>query len=154
PTAGVTADAFGTLYGTTTRGGNTSVNGYGGGGGFKLTQPAPRPPGWTEQGLRAFSGLRDGIFPGNGNLVCAVGSLYGTTNGKASNILCGQSRNLSCDTIFKLTYPAAGKANWPYSLVHRFSNPAQGFNPAGGLIMDRTGALYGAAKAGGNTGCL
>jgi len=153
PTAGVTADGLGALYGTTTRGGNYSVNGYGGGVVFKLTPPAQGRAVWTETVLHAFTGFGDGIFPGNGNLVVVFGDVYGTTNGNASRILCGQSQNVSCDTIFKLTHPAAGKTNWSYSLLHRFSRPAEGFNPAGGLITDKTGALYGAAKAGGNTGC-
>src|SRR6185437_16433037 len=153
PTAGLTADDQGALYGTTTRGGNYKVNGFGGGVVFKLTPPAQGRPVWTETVLHAFTGFGDGIFPGNGNLVVASGDVYGTTNGSSSYILCGRNRNLSCDTIFKLTHPAAGKISWPYSLLHRFAKPAEGTNPAGGLIMGKTGALYGTANAGGNMGC-
>ena len=153
PTAGVTADIAGALYGTTTRGGNYDVNGFGGGVVFKLTPPAAGHTVWTETVLHAFTGFGDGIFPGNGNLVVASGDVYGTTTGNASYILCGQNQNLSCDTIFKLTHPAAGKTGWTYSLLYRFARPAEGYNPAGGLVMDKTGALYGTAMAGGNMGC-
>ncbi len=153
PTAGLAADDLGALYGTTTRGGNYGVNGYGGGVVFKLTPPAEGHTAWTETVLHEFTGFGDGIFPGNGNLVVAFGDVYGTTNGTASYILCGQNGNLSCDTVFKLTHPAAGKTGWTYSLLHRFSRLAEGYNPAGGLVIDKTGALYGTAKAGGNMGC-
>jgi len=154
PTAGLTADDQGVLYGTSTRGGSYKVNGFGGGVVFKLTPPAQGRPFWTQTVLHAFTGFGDGIFPGNGNLVVASGDVYGTTNGSSFYILCGRNRNLSCDTIFKLTHPAAGRINWSHLLLHRFTKPAEGTNPVGGLVMDKTGALYGTANAGGNVGCL
>ena len=150
PTAGVTEDYYGALYGTTTDGGNYDTNGYGGGVVYKLTPPAKGKTAWTESVLHAFTGYADGIFPGNGNLLLDAGDVYGTTNGNASFGICGANRNVSCDTVFKLTHPAAGKTAYSYSLVYRFAKPTQGFEPAGGLIMDKAGALYGTAKAGGN----
>jgi hypothetical protein len=153
PSAGVTEDVLGALYGTTVDGGNYDTNGYGGGVVYKLTPPAKGKTAWTESVLHAFTGGADGIFPGSGNLIVSAGDIYGTTNGNASIGLCGAKQNISCDTIFKLAHPAAGKTNYTYSLLYRFAAPTKGFEPVGGLIMNKAGALIGAAKAGGNTNC-
>jgi hypothetical protein len=153
PSAGVTEDASGALYGTTVNGGSYETNGYGGGVVYKLKPPAKGHTEWTESVLHAFTGRADGIFPGNGNLVIDQGDIYGTTNGTATFGLCGAQENQSCDTIFRLAHPPAGKTDYTYSLLYRFASPTKGFEPAGGLIMNKSGSLFGAAKAGGNTNC-
>jgi uncharacterized repeat protein (TIGR03803 family) len=154
PSAGVTEDAGGNLFGTTVDGGNYDTNGYGGGVVYKVMPPAKGHTVWTEQVLHAFTGYADGIFPGRGNLVVSSGEVYGTTNGNASFGICGVNRNLSCDTIFKLSHPPAGKTEYTYSLLYRFAAPTKGFEPVGGLVLEKSGAFIGAAKAGGsNTNC-
>ena len=76
PISGVTPDPAGSgaLFGSTSRGGNYKVNGYGGGVVFKLTPPAAGKTAWTETVLHAFTGLSDGIFPGGGNVLVQGGN--------------------------------------------------------------------------------
>src|SRR5262245_25879278 len=58
PSAGLTPFG-GAFYGTTTRGGSSAVNGFGGGVVFKLV---PSAKGGQETVLHAFTGDFDGIF--------------------------------------------------------------------------------------------
>jgi uncharacterized repeat protein (TIGR03803 family) len=77
PQAGLTADAAGNLYGTTSRGGDTDSDC---GTVFKLS------PGnnnrWTYTVLYSFdyNNLEDGCYPHGGIVLDAAGNLYGTTS--------------------------------------------------------------------------
>jgi uncharacterized repeat protein (TIGR03803 family) len=80
PQAKLVMDAAGSLYGTTTLGGQ----GFGGGAGtvFKLT---PANGGWAYSLLHDFVGI-DGAYPASSLVFDANGNLYGTTTqGGASN---------------------------------------------------------------------
>jgi uncharacterized repeat protein (TIGR03803 family) len=155
PTEGVTLDPAGSgaLFGATTRGGNYSVNGYGGGVVFKLAPPAAGKTAYTETVLHAFTGGTDGIFPGAGNVFVQNGNVYGTTVGNAELGGCGKNDTLSCDTVFELTPPAAGKTAWGYGLLYRFLSVADGYEPEAGLIAGPAGSVYGSTTAGGNQDC-
>jgi hypothetical protein len=155
PTAGVVLDPAGSgaLFGTTTRGGNTSRNGYGGGVVYEVTPPAAGQQAWTETVLHAFTGGNDGIFPGTGNLLAAGGDLFGTTAGQALIDGCGSGGRTNCDTVFELAPPPSGKTAWTYTLLYRFAGGADGYDPQGGLIAGPGGVLYGTTAAGGNTAC-
>ena len=72
PQAGVTMDANGNLYGTTSYGG--AFNYYG--TVFKLSKPAYK---WVETVLYSFTGGTDGFYPGGG-VTIRNGLLYGTTS--------------------------------------------------------------------------
>jgi len=153
PTAGL-AYVGGAFYGTTSRGGNAQFNGYGGGVVFKLVKTSS---GYTETVLHAFSGGKDGIFPGNGTPVLdAAGNVYGTTNGQAEYDNegisgCGIAANISCDTAWEVT-PTKTGGSW--QLLHRFTGGTDGIDPQGGLLLNaKTGALYGTTMFGGNKGC-
>ena len=79
PVAGVIFDQAGSLYGTTTEGGNLNCgSGRGCGVVFKLTPNSNG--GWTESVLHAFID-RAGAFPWAGVIFDAAGNLYGTTYG-------------------------------------------------------------------------
>lgn len=155
PTQGLALDPSqaGAFFGSTTRGGNYSVNGYGGGVVFKLTPPAAGKTTYTESVLHAFTGGSDGIFPGRGNVLATTAGVYGTTVGNAQIGGCGSGDATSCDTVFKLTPPQAGGTAWTYTLLYRFLDEADGYDPEGGLIAGPNGSLYGTTAAGGNTGC-
>jgi hypothetical protein len=135
------------------RGGSTLINSYGGGVAFKLVKTGT---GYTETVLHAFTGESDGIFPGTGNLlVDSSNHVYGTTAGWSLFINegiggCGTNQNISCDTVFELS-PSGNR--WSYALLHRFIGGADGYDPQGGLIMDKAGALYGTTMFGGDNGC-
>jgi uncharacterized repeat protein (TIGR03803 family) len=158
PTAGLVVDPAGSgaLYGTTSRGGNYEVNGYGGGVVFKLTPPAKGHTVWTESVLHAFTGEDDGIFPAStANVLVLSGDVYGTTIGDApfQGFTCGPNQDLSCDTVYKLTPPAGGHTKWSYTLLYRFEANSVGIEPQGGLIAGPDGSLYGSTAAGAKNGC-
>ncbi len=139
PTAKVIFGPYGTLYGTTSRGGS------GDNGTVFSLRPQPRVcqtalcP-WTETVLYRFVGGReDGSEPSYGDLVFdqAGASLYGTTIfGGSGN--CGDS---TCGTVYKLT-PSGG--GWIECLVYSFTGLGRdGANPYGGVVFDDAGHLYG-----------
>ena len=77
PTAGVTPDAAGNLYGTTSSGGNPGSGGGGCGTVFKLTA---NRGAWTEDVLHIFTGPPDGCAPNAGVVFGPDRQLYGTTS--------------------------------------------------------------------------
>lgn len=156
PTAGLVEDPSGNgvLYGTATRGGNFSVNGYGGGVVFKLTPPPAGRTLWTETVLYRFVGTTDGIFPTSGRLLIdGKGALYGTTFGVEGFQCMTATRTYSCDTVYRLSPPASAGGKWTHSVLHYFAGGADGQDPEGALLMDKAGSLYGTTMGGGNSGC-
>jgi uncharacterized repeat protein (TIGR03803 family) len=103
PVAGVTFDASGNLYGTTSAGGS-----YGYGTVFQLT---PSTPSWTENILHNFELASDGGVPYAG-LILYGGNFYGaTTEGGAG----GQSGG---GTIFELKNASGA---WTFSELYGLS---------------------------------
>jgi uncharacterized repeat protein (TIGR03803 family) len=132
--SGLIFDSKGALYGTTFAGGTL---GYG--TVFKLTPPTPGHPQWTETVLYRFKGGSDGATPPAGLVFDSNGALYGAT-------FVGGSKNSG--TVFKLTPPDAGHSQWTESVLHSFGNENDGASPYAGLIIDRSGALYGTTVRG------
>jgi uncharacterized repeat protein (TIGR03803 family) len=75
----------------------------------------------------------------------AAGSLYGTTQ-SGGGTGCGGG---GCGVVWKLTRYVNGK--WTATILHVFTG-ADGANPAGGVIFDAAGNLYGTTQAGGAYG--
>jgi uncharacterized repeat protein (TIGR03803 family) len=143
PQAGVIKGAQGNLYGATIRGGDTACTPTGCGMAFELTRTG------KENVLYSFTGWPDGAYP-NGVIQDAKGNLYGTTLNGGS----GHSRSCSlngipygCGTVFKVD--ASGKE----TVLHNFTNDADGGYPEAGLIEDSEGNFYGTTGAGGSTDC-
>jgi uncharacterized repeat protein (TIGR03803 family) len=127
-------DSVGNLYGTTVAGGCC------GGVVFKLT---PNPDGhWTETILHAFQGGAGGDLPYAGVVMDTAGNLYGTTDGG------GQASG--CGVIYKLAPRAKGK--WKYTVLYSFYGGVDGCVPAGNLVLDKKGNLYGGTILGGSSG--
>ncbi len=136
PISSLIFDAHGNLYGMTGAGGA-----YGFGTVFELT---PGASGWTETVLHSFQ-YTDGANPGrNGGLVFdAAGNLYGMANGGGA---------YGYGTVFELT-PSAGGV-WTATVLHDFSyGGTDGYLPAGNLIFDAAGNLYGTTNWGGTGPC-
>jgi uncharacterized repeat protein (TIGR03803 family) len=51
--------------------------------------------------------------------------------------------------VFRLSPPAEGKTKWTYDVLYSFADGADGAGPNGGLLLDKSGALYGTASQGG-----
>ncbi len=130
----LTMDASGNLYGATLGGGTVGFGTI-----FELSPPAGGQRQWTESILYSFAGGSDGATP-NGVLLSGS-DLYGTTSDLGALGFYG--------TIFKLAPGGAGSP-WIKTIFHSFAGyPTDGSSPAGNLVMDKTGALYGTTATGG-----
>lgn len=120
----------GAVYGVTESGGQ-----YGKGVVFKLTPNLKR---YTYSVIYNFRGGTDGADGVGINLDAATGYLYGTTN-------VGGTANKG--TVFRLV---PNGNSWTETVLHSFTDGADGASPASRPIVDRTtGALYGTTVFGG-----
>jgi uncharacterized repeat protein (TIGR03803 family) len=132
-------DQAGNIYGTTQYGGGTGCQRQGCGVVFKL---APSSGGqWTESVLHSFGSGSDGQQPLSGVIFDVAGNLYGTTSQGGSN---------QGGTVFEMT-PFNG--TWLENILFDFDTGFgcdldTGCAPAGTLIMDTIGSLYGTAQSG------
>ena len=137
PTGGLVFDSAGNIYGTTAQGGR-----YSGGSAFML---APSRGRWNETNLYDFRQGANGTAP-NGNLVVdRSGNVIGTTSYGGANDCFG----VGCGIVFELTHNSGG---WTETILHTFTDGADGARPFGGLISDAAGNLYGTATMGGVNG--
>jgi uncharacterized repeat protein (TIGR03803 family) len=138
-------DAAGNLYGTTIYGGSSNTCQAGCGTVFKL---APNGNGtWTESVLHSFcsaGGCADGLYPARGPLAMdAAENLYGTTElGGADS--CG---GYGCGVVYKLG-PSGQE-----TVLYAFAGGKDGGYPEPGVVIDKSGDLYGVAGRYGDTGC-
>lgn len=126
-------DVNGTLYGTTSAGGNPTCNTQGCGTVYSITTSG------SEKVLHAFGGGKDGYTPIG--LLDVNGTIYGTTFGGGS----GCKPN-GCGTVYSIGTDGSKKT------LHVFGGGSDGQGPNAALI-DVKGWLYGTTGAGG-TGCL
>lgn len=139
--SGTAYDGISPLYGALQTGGL-----YGKGNIYRLT---PHVDGrrWDEKILYSFcaggSGCADGSTPIAAVTVDAQGNIYGTTF---------QGGQTNSGTVFELK-PNARRNKWSETVLHSFgtsTNNADGISPAGTLLLDTSGVLYGTAASGGN----
>ncbi len=125
PTAGVTRDAQGNLYGT------SNYDGPGAGDVYKLDAAG------NYMLLHSFTSGADGGHPDAGVVLDAQGNLYGTTyNGGASGM----------GVVYKLD-PSGAE-----TVLYAFKGGADGGNPYGPVTFDAAGNIYGTTTAGGTSG--
>ena len=147
PFGGLTIDARGALYGTTTQGGPANTGTV-----FKLT---PSGSGYMQKVLYAFQAgsTNDGAAPQANVLIDpATGSLYGTTQ---------YGGTAAVGTVFKLTpfaFPSSvgqpgsdAGAGYVETILHSFQGGSDGKNPEAGFIQ-RDGVLYSTTFFGGGPG--
>jgi uncharacterized repeat protein (TIGR03803 family) len=142
PQGGLTLDAQGNLYGTTS---SCQCYNYNNDGIVFELKPAGGGE-WTEEILHSF--VNDGVQGFSlfaGVTFDSAGSLYGTT------ALGGTGTNncpTGCGTIFRLTPQADG--SWSQTTLHNFQNNTwDGAYPNGNLALDVAGNIYGTTAAGG-----
>jgi uncharacterized repeat protein (TIGR03803 family) len=130
---GLILDASGNLFGTAQRGGM-----YRRGGVFELQLSGAQ---WKETVLYTFTGGIDGGNP-SGNLAWdSTGNLYGT---------CASGGKHSVGAVFELM-PSGG--SWVEKTLYSFAFGPNGEYPAGGVIFDTAGNLYGTTDRGGHRSC-
>lgn len=86
-------------------------------------------------------GTGDGYTPVAALIADASGNLYGTTlfGGSA----CGAN---GCGTVFELT---PNNGSWTETVLYSFQGASDGAFPAGALVLDKKGNLYGTSSGGG-----
>jgi uncharacterized repeat protein (TIGR03803 family) len=130
PHASLTMDAAGNLFGTTQNGG---ANGLG--TAFEIPKSALGFGALTT--LANFNGAGDGANPLASLTTDGAGDLFGTTFQGGTN---------NQGTVFEIAKTANGFA-LP-TVLQSFSSP-DGTNPAGGLVADAAGNLFGTTEFGG-----
>jgi len=141
-------DSQGNLYGTTAYGGA----GYGYYGTvYELSPPASGNGPWSETVLHSFCSsdpnCTDGAYPWSGVISDSAGNLYGTVGGG------GGENGTGNGMIFEVSPPSGGSGAWTYTVLYApcpggVSICADG-DPAGKLILDARGNLYGTTGNGG-----
>lgn len=131
PTAGLTFDASGDLFGTTLKGGSA-------GDGVVFVV---KHVGNSESVIHTFTGPPDGSTPYAG-LTVQGKMLYGTTFEGGGGAECSGG----CGTIYEIA--TSGKS---YAILHNFGS-TDGSNPSFGSLIARGNALYGATVDGGTAG--
>jgi uncharacterized repeat protein (TIGR03803 family) len=120
----LTPDGRNNFYGTTYAGGL----GYG-----TVFELSPNGNGgWNETVLHSFTGGADGAYPTFSNVIFDdEGNLYGTAAAGGAN---------GYGVVFELS-PAGDK--WTETVLYSFGYGTDGQRPAGSLVMDSMGNLYG-----------
>ena len=110
-----------------------------------LTNHARAGP--TEHVLHGFPRVGGGFDPASSLVLDASGNLYGTSQaGGSSNCSSG------CGVVFELTPSANGR--WKEKVLYTFQGGTDGGGPAGNVLFDALGNLYGTTEWGGTpSGC-
>jgi uncharacterized repeat protein (TIGR03803 family) len=127
PDAGLIRDSAGNFYGTTYYGG---AIGYG--IVFKVDVNG------QETIMHAFGAGSDGALPTDSLVEGSAGNFYGTTNAGGA---------FNSGTVFEMDESGDER------VLYSFSGQADGGTPAGGLIRDEAGNLYGTTTYGGSGPC-
>jgi uncharacterized repeat protein (TIGR03803 family) len=134
PNAGLIADAYGNLFGTTLEGGA-----YGFGTVFEIVKTTS---GYASAPtvLASFSGGDGGAYPRGGLLADANGNLFGTTGGGGTT---------AYGAVFEILKTTNGYAGIPIVLAS-FSGDDGAF-PVSSLLSDANGNLIGTTEEGGSS---
>ena len=130
PPAGVSVDAQGNVYGTTSFGG---VNGFG-----VVYELLRSGSGWTQTVLYSFQGENDGEYPVGGVVLDQAGNIYGATFAGGVN---------GGGIVYKLS--PSGK-NWALTTLYSFTGGFGG--PYNKLTLDAQGNIYSTTNAEGAFG--
>ena len=150
PTAGLTMDQVGNLYGTTC--GRWCGGTHDEGTVFMLSK---KGSGWIYTTLYTFQGGSDGSSPFSRVVFGPDGSLYGTTvYGGIGTCTSGNG----CGLVYKLSPPShiapSVMNSWAKTVLYRITGGSDGGNPAtGDLVFDQQGNIYGTTYSGGSPEC-
>jgi uncharacterized protein YceK len=123
----------GALYGTTQYG--DFAGGYNGSV-FRLAPPANGGTHWTEQNLYYFTSAQSGTGPLAKLTFGKGGVLFGTAPAGGT---------MGAGVVFEITPPRNGRG-WAGHTIWNFTAGNDGGLPAGSVIVDRSGNVYGTAS--------
>jgi len=141
PLGSIAFDKSGKLYGSTGSGGKYSgplcVDGQENGTNCGIIyQLAPNGSGgWAEHILHSFQdNQEDAVFPIFGVILDAEGNVYGATE---------VGGKYSAGTVFELVHGTWAESIFSFEAPNGSSVPAGGCFPLGGVILSKSGSLYG-----------
>ncbi|MGB8890133.1 MAG: choice-of-anchor tandem repeat GloVer-containing protein [Candidatus Korobacteraceae bacterium] len=138
PSGRVTIAQDGTLYGVTNQGGRGSCQ-FGCGTVYHVSPAASGLALWNETVIHYFT-ISDGDYPQGDVSFDREGNLYVTA------AVGGSSGD---GVVYQLT-PSGG--GWLGNVIYSFQGLDDGANPSGGVVIDRSGNLYGITEEGGFRG--
>jgi uncharacterized repeat protein (TIGR03803 family) len=154
PSGGVVLDRAGNLYGMTVDSGQDNCNPLSACGSVYQLSPPTNSDFWTNTILHTFVGNagNDGAWPTGGLVMDEAGALYGTTayGGSGGCVLLGIRGG--CGVVFEMSPPSAPGGSWTETILYSFQGGNDGYFPAGNLVFDEAGNLYGATAFGGGFG--
>jgi uncharacterized repeat protein (TIGR03803 family) len=147
PYSSLVSDAAGNLYGVTAQGGNSKCFSSGCGTVFELM---PHGNGaWGKKILYTFKDGADGGNPVSNLIFDTAGNLYGLAeDGGTVNSGC----LYGCGVVFELSPNSNG--SWKQTVLYTFQGGTDGSGPAGNLIFDPSGNLYGTTVHGGGNNII
>jgi uncharacterized repeat protein (TIGR03803 family) len=134
PQAGLTIDAAGNLYGTTSLGG---ANGLG----LVFELSPDSHGGWTETVLYNFQGSPDGAAPWGEVSFDSQGNIFGTTTGGGNN---------NSGSVYELA--PNGNGGWNESVIYGGFKNAQIGYPRSELLLASAGNIFGVGQGDGEGG--
>lgn len=129
---GIALDGSGNLYGTTYAGGTSNYGIV-----FELKHKNNE---WKEVVLYNFTGSNGDYASDGGLTIAGPDQIYGVTTEE------GNGCNYNCGTIFALTYK---RKQWTKTVIYSFDG-IHGASPNPGLVLDKSGSLYGTTFMGGS----
>jgi uncharacterized repeat protein (TIGR03803 family) len=118
-----------------------------------VASSVPASADWKEKVLYSFHGIPDGLYPIGALAFDKAGNLYGATSWGGADTCQGIGQ---CGTVYQLQPPAQKGGPWSENELYIFKgkNSNDGETPAGGVIFDASGNLYGTTAYGGSGSCM
>jgi uncharacterized repeat protein (TIGR03803 family) len=135
--AGLVRDSKGDFYGTTSVGGSAGLGTV-----YKLSHTSTS---WKETVLHSFTGGTDGAAPfmfETALTLDGLGNIYGSTYE-------GGGAAASAGIVFELIPQTSGA--WTEKILYTFQGAADGAKPLCGVIVDKSGNVYGTTLLGGTS---
>lgn len=145
PSAGLTLDRAGKLYGTSSGAAQDTIG--------TVFTVGESQSNWLLNPLYKFLQSGHGLYPNTRLIQGPDGAFYGTTWEGGNNLCGGQG----CGVVFKLQPPVsvacrAAFCPWTETVLYTFTGGQDGSLP-GPVILDSAGNIYGNTYYGGSTNC-
>src|ERR1700690_799569 len=109
---------------------------------------SPASAAWKEKVLHSFQSIPDGAQPAGALAFDKAGNLYGETGWGGGDNCPGIAQ---CGVVYQVQRPANKGGAWTENVIYTFKgkDSNDGETPAGGVMFDDAGNLYGTTGYGG-----